>query len=449
MTPGPTPVDSGAPPTEAVPTGHSCGTSTSDSAPLTLAQCHQVITELSAQVELQREQLARQSELLAVLQERLKLDSRNSSKPPSSDGPGSDGNRAQRRASERKRGAQKGHKGSCCALLDESQVDNIFDCKPVEVCDCGAPVQVLADEPVRHQVFDVPPVKAQVDEYRRYSGRCLGCGKAHRAALPVGVPSGQIGPRALALIGTLGTHYHLTQFKIRDLLARLMGVDFSVGAISQAHGKVAQALKAPMLEVAAHVAQAPVKQLDETSYPREGAGNWAWAVVTPKVVLYSLLPSRARYVATNLIGAKPSGIVVSDRYAVYDFVDPKQRLRLLVARAARRHTYQRASRPGRAGRPRPARRRIFALPLARAGPQRRSVRSPAPPLQTLAAAGQRADPVHAHGQHLRQAAQAGACAVDLPGQPGCATHQQFRGAGHPCAGAQAQNLRPHPLAPRR
>jgi len=77
-----TPVDSGDPPTEAVPTGRSCGSSASDSAPLTLAHCHQVITELSAQVELQREQLARQSELLAVLQERLKLDSKNSSKPP-------------------------------------------------------------------------------------------------------------------------------------------------------------------------------------------------------------------------------------------------------------------------------------------------------------------------------------------------------------------------------
>ena len=285
--------------------------------PSTLVQCHEVISELRLHV-------ARQDELLVVLQERLKLDSKNSSKPPSSDGPSS-GNREQRRASERKRGAQKGHKGSYRALLDESQVDNVFDCKPVEVCDCGAAVQVLPDEPVRHQVFDVPPVKAQVNEYRRYSGRCLGCGKAHRAALPAGVPSGQIGPRALALIGTLGTQYHMPQFKIRDLLARLMGVDFSVGAISQAHGKVAQALKAPMLEVAAHVAQAPVKQLDETSYPREGAGNWAWAVVTPKVVFYNLMPSRARYVAIDLIGAKPSGIVVSDRYAVYDFVDVKQR----------------------------------------------------------------------------------------------------------------------------
>jgi len=107
----------------------------------------------------------------------------------------------------------------------------------VEVCDCGAPVQVLAGASVSHHVFDVPPVKAQVDEYRRYSGRCLGCGKAHRAALPAGVPSGQIGPRALALIGTLGTHYHLTQFKIGDLVAKLIGVDFSVGAISQAQAK--------------------------------------------------------------------------------------------------------------------------------------------------------------------------------------------------------------------
>jgi hypothetical protein len=62
----------------------------------------------------------------------------------------------------------------------------------------------------------------------------------------VGLPRGQIGPRALAFIGVLGTHYHLTQFKIRDLLAGMMGVDFIVGAIAQAQGKPAQALKAPV-----------------------------------------------------------------------------------------------------------------------------------------------------------------------------------------------------------
>lgn len=288
---------------------------------MTLAQCHELIAAQAREIALLREQLA-------LVQERLKLDSKNSSKPPSSDDPSGGGKRSRRRrASGRKRGAQPGHKGSFRALLDESQVDQIIDCRPQAVCECGAEVQVLAGEAIRHQVFDVPPVKAQVNEYRRYAGLCMGCGKAHRAALPPGVPSGQIGPRALALVGTLGTHYHLTQFKIRDLLARLMGVDFSVGAISQAHGKVAEALQKPLGQLAGYVKQAQVKHMDETRYPREGtgSGNWVWTVVTPKVVWYSVLPSRARYVATSLVGEKFSGTLVSDRFAVYDYVDAQQR----------------------------------------------------------------------------------------------------------------------------
>jgi transposase len=284
---------------------------------LTLPQCRDVIGRLTAENDDLRS-------LVAVLQERLKLDSTNSSKPPSSDGPGR-GNRAQRRASERARGAQKGHKGSFRALLDESKVDQIIDCVPPDVCECGA--AVLAEiVPLRHQVFDVPPVRAQVNEYRLFSGCCSGCGKKHRAPLPAGVPTGQIGPRALALIGTLGTHYHLTQFKIRDLLAQVLGVDFSVGAVSQAHGKVAQALAKPVDEATDSLAAAPVLNMDETRYPREGtSGNWVWGAVSPKLAVYTVLPSRARYVIDSLIGEKPQGIVVSDRYAGYAHIPPERR----------------------------------------------------------------------------------------------------------------------------
>ena len=294
------------------------------SLPATLAECHDLIPAQARQIELLLHRIAQFEDQLALLQERLSLDSKNSSLAPSSDGPAAL-NRAQRRATGRKRGAQLGHKGSYRALLDEAQLDDVVDCAPDELCECGAPVSLLDDEPIRHQVFDVPPVKAHVVEYRRYAGRCMGCGKAHRAALPAGVPSGQIGPRALALVGTLGTHFQLTQMKIRDLLARLMGVDFSVGAISQAHGKVALALAAPVGEVAQFAKHSPVKHMDETRYPREGAGNWVWAVVTPSVAWYSLLPSRARYVATSLVGEKFTGILVSDRYAVYDYVDVDKR----------------------------------------------------------------------------------------------------------------------------
>src|SRR5574337_667277 len=69
------------------------------SKPATVEQCHAVIDALAGE-------LASLRDKVILLEERLALDSRNSSKPPSSDGPGR-GNRAQRRASARKRGAQK------------------------------------------------------------------------------------------------------------------------------------------------------------------------------------------------------------------------------------------------------------------------------------------------------------------------------------------------------
>ena len=60
----------------------------SETKPATVEQCHAVIDTLTAQ-------LASLQQTVLVLSEKLALNSRNSSKPPSSDGPGS-GNRAQR-----------------------------------------------------------------------------------------------------------------------------------------------------------------------------------------------------------------------------------------------------------------------------------------------------------------------------------------------------------------
>jgi transposase len=124
--------------------------------PQTVPGCHAVIALLIERVKL--------------LEERVNLDSNNSSKPPSSNGPGKL-NRARPRASDRKRGAQPGHKGHRRAILDEAEVDRLVDCKPKSVCDCGGQVE-LTGQPLRHQVFEVPAMRAQVDEYRIYAGRC-------------------------------------------------------------------------------------------------------------------------------------------------------------------------------------------------------------------------------------------------------------------------------------
>jgi len=291
--------------------------------PATLVECHAVIQTQAQLLSAQAKLLGELQAQVTVLEERVNLDSKNSSKPPSSDGPGR-GNRAQRRASQRQRGAQPGHKGHTRAMLDESEVDRVVECRPEAQCDCGGQVE-LADAPRRHQVFEVPPMRAQVDEYRIYSGRCAGCGKAHAGVLPPGVPKGQLGPRALSLVGVLGTRYHLTQRKIRNLLDQLMGLSFSVGAISQAHGKVAGALKAPVAEAAASLCQADALWMDETHYPREGVSNWVWAAVQPLLAVFAIYPSRARYVILDFIGEGCTAAVTSDRYAGYAFIDPERR----------------------------------------------------------------------------------------------------------------------------
>jgi transposase len=272
-------------------------------------ECHAVIALLMERVK--------------WLQERVNLDSNNSSKPPSSNGPGQM-KRVQRQASQRKRGAQPGHKGHTRAMLDESEVDRLVDCKPDAVCECGGEVALMG-QPRRHQVFEVPPMRAQVDEYRLYSGRCTGCGKAHAGELPVGVPKGQLGPRALSLVGVLGTRYHLTQRKIRNLLDQLMGLNFSVGAISQAHGKVALALKTPVAEAAASLCSANALWMDETHYPREGINNWVWTAVQPLLAVFAIYPSRARYVILDFIGEHCTATLTSDRYAGYAFMDVQRR----------------------------------------------------------------------------------------------------------------------------
>lgn len=166
---------------------------------------------------------------LSGLEERINLNSRNSSKPPSSDGPGTP-TRPSRAPSGKPLGAQPGHKGNFRAMVPQTEVTHHIACLPPAQCEaCGAGVEVDGDKAMRHQVFELPEVKPIVSEYLRLRGICSGCGRKHHGALPAGVPSGQLGPRALALVGTLAGQFHLTQRKVQAVLSHIMGIHLRPG----------------------------------------------------------------------------------------------------------------------------------------------------------------------------------------------------------------------------
>ena len=142
--------------------------------PQTVQACHTVIRESWDLLHEMRQRLL-------VLEEQVQLNSRTSSKPPSSDGPGR-GARPSKPKSGRKVGAQPGHKGSFRAMLPSDQVDQQVVCTPQPQCTlCHGDVIVDEDKAIRHQVFDLPPITPQVTEYLRLRGVCRSCGHKHQA----------------------------------------------------------------------------------------------------------------------------------------------------------------------------------------------------------------------------------------------------------------------------
>jgi len=120
---------------------------------------------------------------VAELRERLGRNSQNSSKPPSSDPP-SVSRPNNRQPSGRKRGGQPGHQGHARQLLPPEEVNHIVELRPTACCKCGHLLLGYDPDPVRHQVSEIPPVKAEVTEYRQHRLTCAVCGERTAAQWP-------------------------------------------------------------------------------------------------------------------------------------------------------------------------------------------------------------------------------------------------------------------------
>jgi hypothetical protein len=158
-----------------------------------------------------RAQLTVLASELASLRERISRTSRNSSQPPSSDGPGhrcAEGFAykppERRKGSGRKRGGQQGHPGSGPELLPIERVDQMVEHHPDACRRCGTLLLGDDPEPLRHQVIEIPPITPVVIEHRLHRLVCPCCSTSTCAPLPADVEASRYGPRLSALVGLLG-----------------------------------------------------------------------------------------------------------------------------------------------------------------------------------------------------------------------------------------------------
>jgi transposase len=291
--------------------------------PETLSEALEIIRELRKVNEELRSQV---SELLEL----LKLNSKNSSIPPSRD---RNKGKQDRKKSGKRRGGQPKNKNHKRVLYSAEQVTEVVECPVSENCECGGKV-IKSPQTRIHQVVEIPDILPfTVTEYRITKGRCNCCKRYHFGKLPIGTPRGVCGSRLLSFMSVLSSKYHLSKRLVKELLEQQFGIRLSLGTISHNEALVSESLKPVYDELIVKSQTSPIKHVDETGFKINHKNGWLWTVANSDLVVFALCGSRGKRMAQALLGTFNT-YVISDRYGGYDWL-PTEKRQLCLAHILR------------------------------------------------------------------------------------------------------------------
>jgi transposase len=284
------------------------------------------VAEREEQIAERERQIADAERQIADLERQLagrKKNSTNSSKPPSSDGlAGEQRPRGRKRKSKRKPGGQPGHPGHHRPLVPAAEVNAIEALLPKQCGHCGENLpsesgkMTTEGEPRRHQVTEVPLVKAHITEYQFPNVICGQCGETTRAPLPEEI-AGQFGPQLTALIAYWTVVCRLPRRLVEAMLADVLGIDISLGSTQKAWEEASQAVAQPVAQLQEQLPREAVLNVDETGWRTNGDKRWIWGLVAKQFVFYVVASTRGAEVLASLLGAVFRGILCNDRWVSY------------------------------------------------------------------------------------------------------------------------------------
>lgn len=258
------------------------------------------------------------AERIQKLEDQLAKTSRNSGKPPSSDGLKKRRTRSLRKKGERKSGGQKGHEGHTLQMVAEP---TYVVAHQLDLChECGASLaEVSVSGLEKRQVFDIPPVQVEVCEHQAEIKQCPCCGKEVKAPFLESVTQPvQYGNRLRAQISYLNNYQLLPWQRTCDLVEEFYQHRPAQGLIPSSNQQLEQSIDPSLTEIWRQLQRANVVHFDESGVRVVGKLHWLHVASTPELTYYGVDPKRGQE-GMDEVGILPEfeGRAIHDHWQSY------------------------------------------------------------------------------------------------------------------------------------
>ena len=246
--------------------------------PTTISACHdllikqqEIITAQAAIITELTEQVKKLTVRIEQLEEQINKNSKNSNKPPASDGLAKAPAFPRKRG--RRRGGKPGHKGKTLELVE---TPNFSVPLLPKKCVCGHTLdktKALIGE--RRQVFDLPEPKLEVTEYQKLVCQCGHCGLEVTGTFPECVKSRvQYGSGVRSLTTLLNCGFSLPVKKVQQIFIDLFGYNINEGTILNNNATCHTLLEPTETAIKNHLLNEKVGHSDESGVRVAGKLHW-------------------------------------------------------------------------------------------------------------------------------------------------------------------------------
>lgn len=238
------------------------------------------------------DELRKLQERIKELEGQLAKNSRNSGKPPSSDGLKKPSPKSQRKNNGRKTGGQKGHIGS--TLEQVVNPDFVKEYKINACADCNYELKDI--EPFDHerrQEFEISPVKMQVTEHRAELKICPACSLRNKAKFPQNITQPvQYGNRVRS-VATYFSQCHLLPYeRLQDIFRDIYALPLSEGTLFNINNACYEKLNGFEEEVKQQITCGSLAHFDESGMRVEKKLHWLHVSSTDKLTHYEIHKKR-------------------------------------------------------------------------------------------------------------------------------------------------------------